>query len=259
MVKGANMKIKLIFLALCATIIGCQRNHEPVDLGYYEPTEKGNKYVHFSENDAGVAHYNVQQTAQSNKVSVNSNEAVGQNPANIPVQIDQIVIGEGFPIAEPVMVKKVTKTTQTNVGKSEQFGTGRKKYISESQPFSSGIEVAVKEEIITKKTIDSDPTISSIGRNSGADEAEIKDWIAKEGLTLRELLTSWSDEAGWRLVWNMNRDYTLQAGAVFRGRYADVSAALIRSFARARPAPMGVFYKGNKVLVISSQEDENAE
>ncbi len=88
---------------------------------------------------------------------------------------------------------------------------------------------------------------------------EVKDWIAPEGSTLRGLLTEWGDLSGWRVVWNMDRDYTLEAGAVFRGRFVDVSAALLRSFARARPAPKGVFYKGNKVLVISTREDENAE
>ena len=87
----------------------------------------------------------------------------------------------------------------------------------------------------------------------------VKDWVASEGSTLRGLLTQWAEESGWRLIWNMDRDYTLSAGAVFRGRFVDVSAALLRSFARAVPAPKGVFYKGNKVLVISTREDENAE
>lgn len=88
---------------------------------------------------------------------------------------------------------------------------------------------------------------------------EIKDWVASEGTTLRGLLTEWGNQAQWRVVWNMDRDYTLEAGAVFRGRFMDVSSALLRSFARARPAPKGTFYKGNKVLVISTREDENAE
>ena len=88
---------------------------------------------------------------------------------------------------------------------------------------------------------------------------EVKDWVAAEGTTLRTLLTEWGDQSGWRVVWNMDRDYTLEAGAVFRGRFLDVSAALLRSFARATPAPKGVFYKGNKVLVVSTREDENAE
>ena len=75
---------------------------------------------------------------------------------------------------------------------------------------------------------------------------------------MKALLTEWSDESGWRLIWNSNRNYTLSAGAMFRGRFADVSAALIRAFGRASPAPVATFYKGNRVLVVETMEDENA-
>lgn len=85
-----------------------------------------------------------------------------------------------------------------------------------------------------------------------------KDWLAEEGQSLKELLTMWSDEAGWRLIWKTNRNYTLNAGAMFRGNFADVASALVRAFARARPAPIATFYKGNRVLVIETMEDENA-
>lgn len=88
---------------------------------------------------------------------------------------------------------------------------------------------------------------------------DVKDWVASEGSTLRTLLMEWGNQVGWRVVWNMDRDYTLEAGAVFRGRFVEVAAALLRSFARATPAPKGVFYKGNKVLVVSTREDENAD
>lgn len=86
----------------------------------------------------------------------------------------------------------------------------------------------------------------------------VKDWLAEEGQSLKKLLTSWSEEAGWRLIWKTNRNYTLNAGAMFRGNFADVASALVRAFARARPAPIATFYKGNRVLVIETMEDENA-
>ena len=89
-------------------------------------------------------------------------------------------------------------------------------------------------------------------------EDPVEDWLAEEGKTLRELITDWSEKAGWRVVWKSNRNYTLTAGAMFRGRFADVTSALIRAFARARPAPIGTFYKGNRVLVVETMEDENA-
>ncbi len=90
------------------------------------------------------------------------------------------------------------------------------------------------------------------------EEDLIEDWIAEEGQNLKSLLSEWSDRAGWRLVWDTNRNYTLTAGAMFRGTFADVASALIRAFARARPAPIATFYKGNRVLVVETMEDENA-
>lgn len=93
---------------------------------------------------------------------------------------------------------------------------------------------------------------------TAAEEDQDKDWLAEEGQSLKQLLTQWSEEAGWRLIWKTNRNYTLNAGAMFRGNFADVSSALVRAFARARPAPIATFYKGNRVLVIETMEDENA-
>ena len=90
------------------------------------------------------------------------------------------------------------------------------------------------------------------------EEDQNKDWLAEEGQSLKELLTQWSEESSWRLIWKTNRNYTLNAGAMFRGNFADVSSALVRAFARARPAPVATFYKGNRVLVIETMEDENA-
>ena len=91
------------------------------------------------------------------------------------------------------------------------------------------------------------------------DASGVEDWLAPEGAALRSLLMDWSDRAGWKVIWKSDREYILEAGAVFRGRYMDVTSALIRTFARARPAPIATFYKGNKVLLITTLEDENAD
>ncbi len=127
--------------------------------------------------------------------------------------------------------------------------------MSASIPPTIDEEVLDYEEEVNAAISDSDDS-SETGNSYGEDPVE--DWLAEEGSTLKGLLTDWSERAGWRLIWNSNRNYTLAAGAMFRGRFADVSSALIRTFARARPAPVATFYKGNRVLVVETMEDENA-
>ena len=86
-----------------------------------------------------------------------------------------------------------------------------------------------------------------------------RDWVAGEGKTLKEILKEWALQEGWEVVWNTHREYPLKAGATFKGRFTDVSSALIRNFGRATPPPYARFYYGNRVLVIKTLEDENAD
>ncbi len=104
---------------------------------------------------------------------------------------------------------------------------------------------------------------TAITTDISIDEIKISDntvltWEAEEGDNLRELLTKWSAMAGWKLLWQTNRNYILSAGVMFKGKFTDVSSALIRAFARARPAPIATYYKGNRVIVVETMENENA-
>ena len=124
---------------------------------------------------------------------------------------------------------------------------------------SAAVPPTIESEVIDyEEEISSNNSSDSSSGSEYSAEDPVEDWLAEEGQTLKSLLTEWSERAGWRLIWNSNRNYTLTAGAMFRGRFADVSAALIRAFARARPAPIATFYKGNRVLVVETMEDENA-
>jgi hypothetical protein len=93
--------------------------------------------------------------------------------------------------------------------------------------------------------------------NKGYGGDDVKDWIAKEGLTLREILQEWAKMDGWEIIWNTPREYPLRASAIFRGRFQDVTSALIRGFSKATPPPYARFYMGNRVIVINTMEDDN--
>ena len=81
---------------------------------------------------------------------------------------------------------------------------------------------------------------------------QVRSWVVANGQTLREVLQSWCDKEGWDLVWTTAREYPIEASAVFKGRFVDVASALVRNFGRATPIPYAKFYKGNRVLVIST-------
>ncbi len=84
---------------------------------------------------------------------------------------------------------------------------------------------------------------------------QVRSWVVANGQTLREVLQSWCDKEGWDLVWTTPREYPIEASAVFKGRFVDVASALVRNFGRATPVPYAKFYKGNRVLVISTNEE----
>lgn len=83
-------------------------------------------------------------------------------------------------------------------------------------------------------------------------ENEVRSWVVASGQTLQSVLKSWCDREGWDLVWTTPREYPIEASAVFKGRFVDVASALVRNFERATPAPYAKFYKGNRVLVVST-------
>jgi hypothetical protein len=84
---------------------------------------------------------------------------------------------------------------------------------------------------------------------------QVRSWVVASGQTLREVLQKWCDKEGWDLVWGTAREYPIEASAVFKGRFVDVSSALVRNFGRATPIPYAKFYKGNRVLVVSTNEE----
>lgn len=84
---------------------------------------------------------------------------------------------------------------------------------------------------------------------------QVRSWVVANGQTLRGVLQSWCDKEGWDLVWTTAREYPIEASAVFKGRFVDVASALVRNFGRATPVPYAKFYKGNRVLVISTDDE----
>ena len=168
--------------------------------------------------------------------------------------------------SQTVMAQVETQATETKVVETKAADkTGTKvvetTVVEKTTTESTGAPVVsvVAPSKVEEKTIKTVVSQKSALAKKVAYGEECHDWEATAGSTLRTLLMDWGEKSGWTVIWKLERDYHLEAGGVFRGMFTEVSGALIRSFARATPAPIGTFYKGNRVLVINTQEDENAD
>ena len=196
----------------------------------------------------------------------------GATQEDTPVAVQEVPCAEGGDVAPIVVPPEVGGNQFVNYRETaadyREYGerTSQDQLIvsgGAGSNMSAAIPPTIDEEVTDYENAVNaafDEAVSESGASAGSSSGDdaVEDWLAEEGSTLKGLLSEWCERAGWRLVWNSNRNYTLAAGAMFRGRFADVASALIRNFARARPAPLATFYKGNRVLVVETKEDENA-
>ncbi|MBP5485498.1 MAG: toxin co-regulated pilus biosynthesis Q family protein [Alphaproteobacteria bacterium] len=119
--------------------------------------------------------------------------------------------------------------------------------VSVVDPMQDTLIVSGDTEIAVDLSADAEPSVAL--------QDQVRSWVVASGQTLREVLQSWCDKEGWDLVWTTSREYPIEASAVFKGRFVDVASAVVRNFGRAIPVPYAKFYKGNRVLVISTTEE----
>lgn len=185
-------------------------------------------------------------------VSTNASYQMGSTPIALSVPASQ----EGLSVKDKIAQRELALQQQDlalqPVSSADIVCNGT---ACDNQLFKTEIEKAI-QTTITEESVAG--AIPSLNKRLAYGE-EVHDWEAPAGETLRSLLMKWGEASGWTVVWKLDRDYHLEAGVVFRGKFTEVAAAFIRSFARATPAPIGTFYKGNRVLVINTQENENAD
>ena len=231
----------------------CQTNYDPV-LCASDP------FVNYTRTAADFREYG-ERTPRSHMIS---QAAAGNNlSATIPPSIEDEVVSYEEQLNVPVENKEPKSAPQPATPVTQQQVASVQEQIPAPVTATAEKEVSKLDDIEYEDDdlldIEVDEEISeTIDEDSEDGEDPVQDWLAEEGQNLKALLTEWSEQSGWRLIWNTNRNYVLNAGAMFRGRFADVSSALVRAFARARPAPIATFYKGNRVLVVETMEDENA-
>ncbi|MBP3397675.1 MAG: toxin co-regulated pilus biosynthesis Q family protein [Alphaproteobacteria bacterium] len=152
-------------------------------------------------------------------------------------------------------VLAVSRSERKNCGKYadgyEAFAVRNNMQVPENPNSENAVTSVITETQETEIAVD----VSADAEAPVTMTDQVRSWVVANGQTLREVLQSWCDKEGWDLVWTTSREYPIEASAVFKGRFVDVASALVRNFGRATPIPYAKFYKGNRVLVISTGEE----
>lgn len=73
------------------------------------------------------------------------------------------------------------------------------------------------------------------------------------GQMLRPVLAEWAMTAGWRLIWESEYDYRIEADASFGSDFVQSVSSLATAMTTARPAITVDFFNGNNVVVVSNK------
>lgn len=88
-------------------------------------------------------------------------------------------------------------------------------------------------------------------------DTTIKTWTAPRDLTLRQVLESWSKEAGVQLYWRADYDYPLESDVSLQGTFEEVVEVLLKGFSEAQPRPIARLHPnepdGPAVIVIETR------
>ena len=75
-------------------------------------------------------------------------------------------------------------------------------------------------------------------------------WKVQTDRSLRDILSDWSNTAGWQLVWETHKDYHITTRSSYVGKYREAVEHLLEDLA-ASGSPLGAeLYTGNRVLRV---------
>ncbi len=174
-------------------------------------------------------------------------------PAVKPMEQKKIVV-DGEVVANIKADMKKDETVQADVVKVDNPVIA-----IEDLPHDTVKKVASKKE--TQKEPQKE-TVKSVEKKADKPvqvaEANVIEWKADKGQTVRNTLIAWSKQEGVSLVWSSQYDYPLQTDVRIQGAYPEAVRTLLAGFSKAQPRPLGRLFRNKSagakpVLVIETE------
>ena len=81
-------------------------------------------------------------------------------------------------------------------------------------------------------------------------------WTLTEGKTIAKQLSLWADQAGWKVIWNLDKDWIIPTNTFFSGDFKTAAAAVIDTLAENGVLIRATLFEGNQTMVVSGPGDK---
>lgn len=76
-------------------------------------------------------------------------------------------------------------------------------------------------------------------------------WSLTAGHMIRTELQAWGTRAGWKVIWNMRKDWTVPASTTYQGDFKKASTNVIKTLAANGALIHAQFFDGNRTLLVT--------
>lgn len=76
-------------------------------------------------------------------------------------------------------------------------------------------------------------------------------WTLTPGRTVGKELEAWGEIAGWKVIWNLQKDWSVPAASEFIGEFRAAAASVIKTLASNGALISAEFFEGNKTMVVT--------
>lgn len=76
-------------------------------------------------------------------------------------------------------------------------------------------------------------------------------WTLKEGHTVGREIQEWAKGAGWKVIWNLGKDWAIPTKTTFSGDFKSAASEVIKTLAANGVLIRAQFYDGNRTMVVT--------
>ena len=106
-----------------------------------------------------------------------------------------------------------------------------------------------------KNSIDSNEKRSVVSVNTNPETSQpaavaVQSWDLVLGHSISQDLKAWADKAGWVVIWNISKDWSVPANTRFVGDFEVAAGDVIKTLSANGALVRAQFFEGNKTVVV---------